>query len=80
MAFGKEIKSGFEHVTNGAEGYQQAMETPRGPHAGDFSHHQPEIEGAAMNTQPLVDVGLATQVSTTHATRFKSVRSLNTTA
>ena len=70
MALAYEIKSEFEQVSEGAEGRLQAMEPPRGPPAGDFSHHQPEIEGAAMNTQPLVDLVVAAQVGPTHAAGF----------
>ena len=46
------------------------MKPPRGSASGELAHGQAEIEGAAMNTQALVDVGVAAQVSASHPPGF----------
>ena len=51
-----------------------ALEPPRRAYADRVPHHEPEIEGAGMNQEPLENVLMPPQMRAPHAPRVVEVR------
>src|SRR6266852_2308280 len=56
-----------QHQERTDHGRDAALEAARGADSEDRPHHQPEIEAAGMNQQPLEDVPAPAQMRAAHA-------------
>ena len=66
----RKTESPLQQAPSRKKGRQKAVEAPRGPRTGYFSHHQTQVEGTGMDTQSFVDVGPASKVAAPHAACF----------
>ena len=59
-----------QHLKQNQERIQSALEAPRRSVSRQFPHYEAQVERAGMNEQPLDDVVVTPQVSSSHAAGF----------